>query len=339
MRVAKAQGNTMPPQTCLTLDRTGDRMPAVGLGLWKIDKAQTADLVHQAIATGYRHIDAACDYGNEVEAGIGIRAALQASACRREELFVTSKLWNTYHARQHVRPALERSLADLGLEYLDLYLVHFPIALRYVPFETRYPPEWYYDPAATNPRMEPMRIPLSETWGAMEELVSAGLVRNIGVCNYNVALLRDLLSYATIRPNVLQIERHPYLSQEKLLRFCRQEKIAVTGFSPLGALSYLSLGMAKPEESVTLEPVVLSIARRVGKTPAQVVLRWGVQGGNAVVPKTSRVDRLKENLDIFDFALTQEDMTAISALERGRRFNDPGVFCEAAFGTFFPIYE
>lgn len=317
----------------------GGQLPAVGLGLWKVPKPAAPDLVREAIRTGYRHLDCACDYGNEAEVGAGIRAALDAGLCRREELWVTSKLWNTYHAREHVRPAVVRTLNDLRLDYLDLYLVHFPIAQRFVPFETRYPPGWFFDPDAADPRMEFARVPLAETWAAMEELVDAGLVRNIGVCNYGTAMLRDLLNTARVRPAVLQVELHPYLTQEKLVRFCREEGIAVTAFSPLGALSYFSLGVADAGESVLEQPVIRDAAARHGKTPAQVVLRWGVQRGTAVVPKTQHPERLAENLAVFDFELSPEEVAEIAGLNRGRRFNDPGVFAEAAFNTFCPIYE
>ena len=313
--------------------------PAVGLGLWKIDRADTAGMVEEALRVGYRHLDSACDYGNEVEAGVGIRSGLAAGVCRREDLWVTSKLWNTYHDPRHVRAAAERSLRDLGLDYLDLYLVHFPIAQRFVPFEERYPPGWIHDPTASPPRMEMVNVPLAETWGAMEELIWAGIVRRIGVCNCSTALLRDLLAGARIPPAVLQVELHPLLAQEKLLRFCREQGIAVTAFSPLGAPSYVPLGMARPEESLLDHPLIRDTASACGRTPAQVLLRWGVQRGTSVIPKTSRRERLKENLDLFDFTLTGPQMAAISALDRGQRFNDPGVFCEAAFGTFCPIYE
>jgi D-xylose reductase len=298
-----------------------------------------AGLARQAVHAGYRHLDCACDYGNEAEVGAGIRSALAASECRREELWITSKLWNTYHAREHVRPALERSLRDLRLDYLDLYLIHFPIAQAFVPFEERYPPGWFHDPGEPNPRMKLARVPLAETWGAMEELVTAGLVRHLGVSNFGTALLRDLLSYARVLPAVLQIELHPYLTQEKLVRFAREAGVAVTAFSPLGAQSYHSIGMAGDGESLLDEPVIRDAARRHGKTPAQVVLHWGVQRGTAVVPKTVRPERLTENLAIFDFELSIDEMHAISALNCNRRFNDPGVFCEKAFNTFCPIYE
>ena len=314
-------------------------LPAVGLGLWKIDPADVGGLVEEAIRVGYRHLDSACDYGNEAAAGAGIARALRAGLCSRDDLWVTSKLWNTYHAPEHVRPACERSLRDLGLDHLDLYLVHFPIALAFVPFEERYPPGWFHDPAAAAPRMQPARVPLAETWEAMEALVDAGLVRRIGVCNYGVALLRDLLAAARIPPAVLQVELHPLLSQRKLLRFCQEAEIAVTAFSPLGAPSYVPLGMAAGSDSLLHHPLITEIARDRGRTPAQVLLRWGVQRGTAVIPKTGRPERLRENIALFDFALAPEQMEAIDRLDEGRRFNDPGVFCERAFNTFFPIYE
>lgn len=314
-------------------------LPPVGLGLWKVAARDVPGLVLEAVRVGYRHLDSACDYGNEVEVGAGIKAALSKGLCRREDLWVTSKLWNTYHAPEHVRPAAERTLRDLRLEYLDLYLVHFPIALRYVPFEERYPPGWIFDPSAATPRMEAVAVPLFETWQAMEELVDAGLVRQIGVCNFGVALVRDLRAHARIKPAVLQVEMHPHLAQPKLLRYCREEGVAVTAFSPLGAPSYVPLGTATVADSVLDHPAIMTIARVVGRTPAQVVLRWGVQRGAAVIPKTSRPERLRENLALFDFALSGEQMDSINALDQNRRFNDPGEFCEKAFGTFFPIYE
>lgn len=311
----------------------------VGLGLWKIDPDATANVVRQAIDCGYRHFDSACDYGNEAETGQGLQQAINSGEVRREDLWVTSKLWNTYHRAEHVRPALQRSLSDLRLDYLDLYLIHFPISLKFVPFEDRYPPGWTLDPEAEEPRMQLDPVPIRETWEAMQELVSEGLVREIGVCNFGVSLIRDLQSYATIQPAVLQVELHPYLTQEKLLRFCRESDIAVTGFSPLGAQSYFSLNMAQAGEAVIEQPAIREIAERHDRTPAQVVLRWGIQRGTSVVPKTSREARLKENIALFDFELSEDEMTTISGLNRNRRFNDPGDFGEVGFNTFMPIYE
>jgi D-xylose reductase len=187
--------------------------------------------------------------------------------------------------------------------------------------------------------MKPIDVPYSDTWGAMEELQRAGLVKRIGVCNLNISLLRDLLSSCAIRPAVHQLEIHPYLAQPRQLRFCQQEKIAVTAFSPLGAPSYVPLGMAAAGESVLLDPVVTAIAAAHRRTAAQIALRWGVQRGCAVIPKTGNTARLAENIALFDFTLSPDEMNAISGLDRHRRYNDPGHFCEKAFNTFFPIFD
>ncbi|MDP3073632.1 MAG: aldo/keto reductase [Opitutaceae bacterium] len=328
----------MSPVPALTLP-DGGQFPAVGLGFWKMPQPTTPALVHEAIRAGYRHLDCACDYGNERQVGEGLAAALRDGLCRREDLWVTSKLWNTYHEPKHVRAACERSLRDLRLDTLDLYLVHFPIALAFVPFDVRYPPEWLHDPKAARPAMQPIKVPYADTWGAMEELQRAGLVQRIGVCNLNISALRDVLSYAAIRPAVHQIELHPYLTQPRMLRYCAQENIAVTAFSPLGSPSYESIGMATAEENVLRDPVVTALAARHRRTPAQIVLRWGVQRGCAVIPKTQTPARLAENLALFDFALTAEEMAAIDRLDRHRRFNDPGHFGEKAFNTFMPIFD
>lgn len=318
---------------------TAKGKPEIGLGLWKVPKSQCADVVYNAIKLGYRHLDSACDYGNEVEVGQGITQAIADGLCQREDLYVVSKLWNTYHSKEHVQPALEKTLADLGLDYLDSYLIHFPIAQPFVPFETRYPPEWIEDPLASEPAMKIAPVPLFETWQAMENLVEQGLVKTIGVCNYSSGLLNDLMAYATIKPSDLQIESHPYLTQERLIRLANDYGIAVTAFSPLGALSYFELDMADALESVLIQPVVLAAAKRLEKTPAQVVLRWGLQRGCSVISKSSQNERLEENINIVDFVLSKQEMLDISALNRNRRFNDPGDFCEGAFNKFYPIYD
>ncbi len=317
----------------------GGGCPSPGLGTWKISGDIVPGVVHTAIALGYRHFDCACDYGNEEEVGAGLRRAMEDGLCTREDLWITSKLWNTYHEPEHVRAACERTLRDLGLDELDLYLVHFPIALAFVPFEQRYPPEWLFDPAAGEPTMKPIAVPYTETWGAMEELQRAGLVKRIGVCNLTVSLLREVLASCSIRPVAHQIELHPYLTQSRMLRYCQAEDIAVTAFSPLGADSYLSLGMAESDERLLADPVMAGVAAVHGRSVAQVALRWAVQRGTIPIPKSQSRSHLQENLAIHDFALSDEEMARIDALDRHRRFNDPGEFGEKAFNTFVPIYD
>jgi D-xylose reductase len=251
-------------------------------------------------------------------------------------MFITSKLWNTYHHKEHVEPACRRSLQDLGVDCLDLYLVHFPISLKFVPFETRYPPEWEYDPASSPgfpAGMVEDVVAIQDTWRAMEGLVVKGLVKNIGFCNIGTTMLRDIMSYASVPVSVLQVELHPYNTQERLVKFCLDHHIAVTGFSNLGAGSYLELNMATKEESCLEESVVQSIAAAHGKTPAQIVLRWAVQRGTAVIPKSTKSHRLVENIDIFNFALSDAEMASIAGLNKNKRFNDPAQFAN------YPIYE
>jgi len=299
--------------------RTGSKMPLVGFGLWKVTKSSTADTVYEALKNGYRLLDGAGDYGNEKEAGEGLRRAIQDGVVKREEVFVTSKLWNTFHAKEHVKPLAKKQLADWGIDYFDLFLIHFPISLKYVDPSHRYPPEWFNDAG----KVDTQDTPYQETWQALEELHDEGLAKNIGVSNIAGALLIDVLRYARIKPAVCQIELHPYLTQDAMVKLCKTFKIAVTGYSSFGPASFVELDMHKNTPSLLEHESIAEIAKKHNKTPAQVLLRWATQREIAVVPKSNNHQRLVENLQHEDFQLTEEDIASISSLNLNLRFNDP----------------
>ena len=290
------------------------RSLSLGLGTWKIPLEKTESVVYNAIKRGIRHIDCACDYGNEGEVGLGIARALQDGVCNRHDLWISSKLWNTYHAKEHVEPAIEKSLSIMQLEYFDLYLIHFPISLKFVPFEARYPPGWFYHSdrgvsRSTPKTIEVVSIPLHETWSAMERLVLDGKTRYIGVSNFNVQLLADLLSYCKIRPFANQIELHPYLAQPSLVHWCQSQYIEVIAYSPFGSPGYVELNMdLSMGRDVFKDEFIASLSKKYKKSPAQIILRWHIQRNTFPIFKTSSNERISENCDVFDFTLTFEEV-------------------------------
>jgi len=277
-------------------------------------------MVYNAIKVGYRLFDGAGDYGNEKEAGEGVRRALEEGIVKREELFITSKLWNTFHAHDHAKAVAKMQLELWGLEYFDLFLVHFPVALAYVDPKHRYPPEWWGDDKKS---VNLQKIPFQETWTAMEELVDEGLAKNIGVSNVGGGLLVDMLSYARIEPQVLQVELHPYLTQQPLLKHAETLGIAVTAYSSFGPQSYVELGFNRSVKPLFEQDPVVKAAGTHGKDPGQILLRWATQKGIAVIPKTNTHTRLITNLDCTSFDLTEAEMQSINGLNINLRLNDP----------------
>jgi 2,5-diketo-D-gluconate reductase A len=264
----------------------GRTIPQFGFGTFLIEPEDTIDAVSVALEAGYRHIDTAQMYGNEKEVG----EAIKKSGLDRSEVFVTSKLSNAAHLPDDARLAFEISLEALGFDYLDLFLIHWPLPTKY-------------------------GGDFVSTWETLEEFYRDGQARSIGVSNFQPQHLRRLQAESSITPAVNQIEVHPYLTQDELRAACAERQIAVEPWSPIGRGQVLG------------DPTIGAIARKVSKTPAQVVLRWHIERGDIVFPKSVTPARIKENIAIFDFELSGEDVEAISALDRGQRFGpDPDTF-------------
>ncbi|OXM83566.1 aldo/keto reductase [Paenibacillus rigui] len=270
-----------------TVLHNGVRMPWLGLGVFKVEEGtQLVEAVQSAVRHGYRSIDTAAIYGNEASVGQGIQAALQETGLSQEELFVTSKVWNADLGYESTLAAYEASLAKLQLDYLDLYLIHWPVAGKY-----------------------------KEAWRALEALYREGRVKAIGVSNFQVHHLEEIMKEAEIKPMVNQVEYHPQLTQASLLSYCQSHNIQLEAWSPLMQGQLLE------------QPVLKEIAERHGKSVAQVILRWDLQHGVVTIPKSTKEQRIIENGSVFDFALSAEDMTRIDALNRDLRVGpDPDNF-------------
>lgn len=263
-----------------TVLHNGVEMPVLGLGVYKVEEgSQIEDTIHTALDAGYRLIDTASFYKNE--AGVG--RAIRNSSIPREELFITTKVWNTEQGYESTLESFDASMSKLGLEYLDLFLVHWPVKGKYL-----------------------------DTWRALESLYREGRVRAIGVSNFKIHHLEDLLSHSEEKPAVNQVELHPLLSQEELREYCIKHSIKIEAWSPLSRGRFLD------------EKVLNEIAKKKGKTPAQVILRWHLQNGVIAIPKSVTPSRIKENAGIFDFELNESDMDAINRMNRDQRFGaDP----------------
>jgi methylglyoxal/glyoxal reductase len=261
----------------------GVKMPWLGFGVWKVkDGEEVVQAVKTAIEVGYRHIDTAAVYKNEQ----GVGQAIKESGVPRQELFITTKVWNSDQGYDTTLKAFEDSLQKLGLDYVDLYLVHWPVKGKY-----------------------------KDTYRALEQLYKDGRVRAIGVCNFQIHHLEDLLADCQIKPMVNQVEYHPRLTQEELRSFCKQHGIQLEAWSPL------------MQGELLHDSTLIEIGKKYGKSPAQVILRWDLQNEVVTIPKSVTPHRIKENANIFDFELTAEDMEKINSLNKNERIGpDPDNF-------------
>ncbi|KAG6533006.1 hypothetical protein ZIOFF_006866 [Zingiber officinale] len=297
--------------------RNGHSVPVIGIGVSWLEPQSIRDLILSALNIGYRHFDCAANYHIEAEVGEALAEAFLTGLVKREEVFITTKLWNSDHG--HVLDACKDSLKKLNLQYLDLYLVHFPVATRHTGIGTSasaFGDDGVLDIDTT--------ISLETTWHAMEELVNLGLVRSIGISNYDIFLTRDCLAYSKIKPSVIQIEIHPYFQRESLIDFCQKHGICVTAHTPLSG------GTANTQRFGTMscldDPVIKSLAEKYNKTASQLILKWGIQRNTVVIPKTSKIERLHENFKVFDFTIHDEDMKKMKDIDRKYRTNQPAKF-------------
>jgi aldehyde reductase len=286
----------------IPLNHGAGQMPALGFGTLIPDSAVTITATRDALEAGFRHFDCAERYRNEREVGTALQAGTAATGIAREEIFVTTKLWNSNHRPERVEPAFQASLERLGLQYLDLYLIHTPFAFQ---------PGDEQDPRDPNGNVVyDHGVTLLETWRAMESLMEHGKCRAIGLSDISLDELKPIYEAARIKPAVVQVEAHPYLPETELLEFCKEKGIVLLAFAPLGH------GM-KP--GLLEDPVILAIAARVGKTPAQVLLAWAVQRGTALLTTPKSAARARENFDIA--SLPEDALDEINRIQTRQRLN------------------
>jgi alcohol dehydrogenase (NADP+) len=294
----------------LLMLNNGNMMPVVGLGTYKSEPNQVGDAIKYAIQeVGYAHIDGASVYHNEEEIGETYQEVFKT--IKRENVFVTSKLWNTDHNPKDVETACKKTLSDLHLEHLDLYLMHWSVAFANTGEQ---------EPKGSSGQVLMQDISVRQTWEAMENLVNKGLVKSIGVANFSCVMLHDLLTYAKIMPVNNQIEVHPYNTQTELITYCQSKNIVVTAYSPLGRQGVSTVSGPR----LFSDPLILDMAAKYAKTPAQILINWAIQRRTVVIPKSVTPERIKENFQVFDFDITAADVAQIEALNQNLRFLVPG---------------
>jgi len=285
----------------------GTTIPQFGLGTWKSKPGEVEAAVKAAIDCGYRHIDCALVYGNENEVGAAIAAKIAEGVVTRKDLFITSKVWNTFHSKSKVMVCLKQTLESLRVDAVDLLLVHWPMGLDESDDKELFP-------KSADGKFMYSDVDFSETWEGMEEAYELGLAKAIGISNFNSKQIEQLLEKAKVAPMMHQFEVHPYFNNEKLINFCHSKGIPVTAYSPLGSPDR---PWAKPDDPVLLQdPAVLAIASKHGKSSAQVLIRFAIQRGIVVIPKSVTPSRIASNMEVFDFELSADDMKTIMGFDR-----------------------
>lgn len=297
--------------------KNNDKMPALGLGTWKSAKGEVYQVVRNAIEIGYRHFDCAFFYGNEAEIGQAFADAIKNREIKREDLWITSKLWNNRHRKEQIQTAFEITLRDLGLDYLDLYLIHWPVALQY---DVNYAQKG-------SDLISLSEIPLSETWQGMINLKEKGLTKHIGVSNFSIKKINQITDGTGVMPEVLQVELHPFLQQQKLLDFANEKGIFLTGYCPLGSADRPAVRILENEPKLFQNAIIQAIANEKDCSVAQIILAWAVNRGTSVIPKSVNPVRLKENLEAADIELSRDEMQKMNSLDLHYRYIKGDFWC------------
>jgi len=309
--------------------RNGDTVEAIGLGTWKSDPGKVGAAVESALKTGYRHIDCAAVYGNEAEVGNALAETFSTTDINRENVHITSKLWNTAHRKQDVIPALKKSLNDLKLDYLDLYLMHWPVAFK---------PGLEGFPQGEQDYLSLDEVPIIETWEAMLEAKQQGLIRHAGVSNFSIEKLEDLKSKTDDFPEMNQVELHPYLQQQELVDYGKANDMLITAYSPLGSSDRPEMMKSDDEPALLDNDVIGSIAEKHDATPAQVLIKWAVERDTIVIPKSTNEGRIAENLKSAEIDLDSEDHEKIKELNIPYRYLDGEMF-ETENGMYSNVFD
>ena len=297
--------------------KNNDKMPALGLGTWKSAKGEVYEVVRKAIEIGYRHFDCASFYGNESEIGMAISDAIKNGDVTREELWITSKLWNNRHKKDDIQAACEITLKDLTLDYLDLYLIHWPVVLQK---QASYAQQ-------SSDLISLSEIPLTQTWQGLIDLKEKGLTKHIGVSNFSIKKINQIIEESGVIPEVLQIELHPFLQQQKILNFTQEKGIFLTGYCPLGSADRPAVRILADEPKLFQQQIILDIAKDKDISPAQVILAWAVNRGTSVIPKSVNPERLKQNLEAADIELSTQEMTKMNGLDLHYRYIKGDFWC------------
>ncbi|MDP1816179.1 MAG: aldo/keto reductase [Leadbetterella sp.] len=295
----------------------GDLMPSLGLGTWKSAPGEVYKAVREAITIGYRHFDCAHLYGNEPEIGQAFADAMKAGEVKRAELWITSKLWNNRHRKEQVQPALELTLKNLRLDYLDLYLIHWPIVLKdEVTFPTK-----------ADELVSLKETPLTETWEGMIAAQEMDMALHIGTSNFSIKKIKELTDATGVKPENNQVEMHPFLQQKTLKAYCDAEGILLTGYAPLGSADRPANRIVAGEPKLFDNEIIRNIAENKGCSVAQTMLAWAVSRGTCTIPKSVNANRLKENLEAVDIELSDSEMAQLAAVNMNYRYIKGDFWC------------